>query len=321
MRRLTGHRRHDERGAVVVLVAVFLTTILAMAALVVDVGSILDEKRQLQNGADAAALGAAQLVGQACPRGPCSPPTVLTLQSAADSLARANAGDDAASVEPVSLDFVNQRVTVKTSTKTANGGTILPYWFGTAVTGSPGKQVKATAVASWAGLKKAKAIPLTISRCDFDAATSLNTAFNVSTQVFFHGNVNDCHSRGSSGADFPGGFGWVIDDLVSDCDITLTVNDTVIGDTGSPGTPHSCVMSTMLGQDILVPIYDGLVKNKKWEYHIYGFGQFHLTGFQFPTQQSVGVTCSKCIVGYFIRFVGIGDYGGPNLGNQVALVS
>ena len=37
-----------------------------------------------------------------------------------------------------------------------------------------------------------------------------------------------------------------------------TVGDTVNDDTGLPGTPHSCDLKTLLNNDVLVPIYNGL---------------------------------------------------------------
>ena len=48
-----------KRGAIAVLVAVSLIAILAIAALAMDAGKVLDDKRQLQAAADAAALAAA----------------------------------------------------------------------------------------------------------------------------------------------------------------------------------------------------------------------------------------------------------------------
>lgn len=53
-------RLRDDAGAVTVLVALLLPVVLlGMAALALDVGSMYVQKRQLQNGADAAALGVA----------------------------------------------------------------------------------------------------------------------------------------------------------------------------------------------------------------------------------------------------------------------
>jgi Flp pilus assembly protein TadG len=49
-----------ERGAVAILVAIVLVAIVAMVVLTVDVGGLLLKRRQMVNGADAAALAAAQ---------------------------------------------------------------------------------------------------------------------------------------------------------------------------------------------------------------------------------------------------------------------
>ena len=59
-RRRSGSR---ERGAVASIVAVFIggMVLLGCAALAIDVGSILYEKRQLQSGADAASLALAKV--------------------------------------------------------------------------------------------------------------------------------------------------------------------------------------------------------------------------------------------------------------------
>jgi hypothetical protein len=51
---------------------------------------------------------------------------------------------------------------------------------------------------------------------------------------------------------------------------------------------------------------------------------FHLTGYRFPTQTGGVVPCkapNSCIGGSFVKFVANGDYGGPNLGNRITLIS
>jgi Flp pilus assembly protein TadG len=320
---IPSRRRGDEQGAVIILMAVFSLVIVAVAALVVDVGSMLDEKRQLQNGADAAALA----VAQSCAGGACN-------AAAAQSLADQNAHDAHAHVDTPTpaIDLVNKKVTVTLSTQDAGGGTILPYSFGQVITGQKGKTLHATATAGWSGLKSAKVIPLTLSLCEFNRATSTNTVFNVPTVIVFHANATHCTS-GPSGADLSGGYGWVRDNNDSnpnDCNVTPTVGDTVNEDTGLPGTPHSCDLKTLLDTDVLVPIYNSLTgSGANGIYRIYGFGELHLTGFFFSTSDrgadtSGNYPCSKpatCVGGYFIKFVGIGANGGPNVGNRVALLS
>lgn len=324
MRRLTRDRGGDEAGAILVLMAVFTVVIVGVAALVVDVGALQDEKRQLQNGADAAALGVAQLIGQSCATG--SPAcAAATLMARAQELANGNAKDTAAAVDAVTPDYGARTVTVRTSTKDLSGNTILPYQFGQALTGVKGRTVTAAATASWAGLKRASVIPLTISKCEFTTATSDNTVFNVQRTILFHTKAADC----GGGLDLPGGFGWLTDNNDSnndDCNVTPSVGDIVNEDTGVVGTPHSCDMSTLLGTDVLLAAYDSFTgSGTNGRYHIYGFGEFHLTGYRFTSTNSGGtVPCASpntCIAGYFVRFVPVGELGGPTLGNRVALVS
>jgi len=50
----------DEKGAVAVLIAVLLTVLMGFAALVIDVGSVYQERRREQNASDAAALAGVQ---------------------------------------------------------------------------------------------------------------------------------------------------------------------------------------------------------------------------------------------------------------------
>jgi hypothetical protein len=54
------HVRSDESGATIVIVVLCLTVFMGMLMLVVDVGGLLLDRREMVNGADAAALGAAQ---------------------------------------------------------------------------------------------------------------------------------------------------------------------------------------------------------------------------------------------------------------------
>jgi hypothetical protein len=58
---VTSHTR-SERGVILVLTAIMLTVLLAFTALVIDLGNARQERRTLQNYADAAVLGAAQLL-------------------------------------------------------------------------------------------------------------------------------------------------------------------------------------------------------------------------------------------------------------------
>jgi hypothetical protein len=328
MRRLSSVRSSDERGAVAVLTATFAVVTVVLAALVVDIGAMHDERRQLQNGADAAALGLAQYIAETCQSGapPCPVPV---LNGIAADLARGNALDDAADHVVEKIDYSKKLVTVRTTTRTSDG-TILPYQFGQAFTGESGKTLKATATATWSGIGKAPVIPLTIGLCEWVNATSEGTVFGTPTRILFHGEEDCDGGKKKSGADLPGGFGWVTDNDADtgDCNVTPSVGGVVNVDTGRRGTPGSCDLTALLGKDVLVPIYDqksggGSVGT----YVTYGFAQFHLTSYYF-TNSDKGTSvpgqypCANklsCLGGYFVKFVAAGDVGGPTLGRQPSL--
>jgi Flp pilus assembly protein TadG len=65
MRALTKGMRHNEKGAVAVIVALCLVVLMAAVALAVDVGGLMLRRRELVNGSDSAALSAART----CARG------------------------------------------------------------------------------------------------------------------------------------------------------------------------------------------------------------------------------------------------------------
>lgn len=72
---------HDQRGAVAIVVAVSLSALVSLAALVLDGGAALVSKHQLQNLADAAALAGARQLGKLYESQPSatSPPQPLSL--------------------------------------------------------------------------------------------------------------------------------------------------------------------------------------------------------------------------------------------------
>ncbi len=147
--------RSDERGVVAVIVALLLGygVLLGMGALVIDVGQIYQERGELQNGADAAALA----VAKSCALGSCTP-------SVASQLADGNASSLTGGTEGVTLvcgsgslggcpsatgslvscppappagtNFVD----VYTDTQTAGGSTLLPPAFAKTLLGNSGYQ-------------------------------------------------------------------------------------------------------------------------------------------------------------------------------------
>src|ERR1700754_427695 len=112
--RIIRHLR-DETGGVTILVAICMTVVLGMAALVIDVGAAQARKAQLQDAADAAAMGLAQRCFEsaltmlaACDAGVRSSATTIASGYAAE-----NVNDATASV--TSVEFTSDTVKVTLS--------------------------------------------------------------------------------------------------------------------------------------------------------------------------------------------------------------
>ena len=320
--------RRDEGGAIVVLVALFGVVLLVVAALVVDAGTILQERRELQNGADAAALA----VAQKCAVDTDCNADNAALRAYAATYAGANATDGAAAVDSVSVNTGTKQVTVVVSTKAGDDDTVLPYWFGRTVTGERGTTVHARATAAWSFLGRARVIPLAMSFCEWDTDTSGGTVYNVPTVVLFHSgtqSAGDCEAQSGQDLDgdhrLPGGFGWLSS---SDCEALITAGQ-LVGEDPGVDVPSDCDLSTLMDTTVLVPIFDDVngLGGVNGQYHIEGFGEFHLTGYRFAAHQSTPRPCNppaSCIGGYFTRFVSVGEAGGTPVDRgayRVSLVS
>ncbi len=198
VRRLRAAR---DRGAVTALVAILFSTgvIIAMLALVVDVGSMMWERRQLQNGADAATLALAQ--DCASKRATCDPATPGLKQ-----LADANAADGFGGIQRVCAvgTFVGAdkftgctattgaltdclptpagatgpyvEVRTRTSTNSADTGTILKPFFAQAM-GWDGATIAACSRVGWSGGHPATVLPVVQAQCAWDDATTKGTDF------------------------------------------------------------------------------------------------------------------------------------------------
>lgn len=134
---------HDERGVSLVLAAVSMVVLLGMAALVIDVGGLYEERRQLQNGADAAALA---IVAECRETGAW--PSQTDAEAMAATYAPANARDAAATVESVAFAAAGSAgyVQVVLNTELSDGGTVMRPLF-SAVLGNLGNEVRSAATA------------------------------------------------------------------------------------------------------------------------------------------------------------------------------
>jgi Flp pilus assembly protein TadG len=350
--------RRDERGVVAVIVAILLGAgvLTGMVALVLDVGQIYQERAELQNGADAAALG----VAKSCALGACTP-------GVAGQLADGNASNLTGGTEGVALvcgsgslgtcpastasitdcppppagaNFVD----VYTATQTASGSTLLPPVFATTLLGNSsyqGTTVRACAQAEWGAPAAATADALTISACEWDQATQQGTSYapappysqsTVPAASFDEvltldsGNDAGCATE-PAGADGPGTFGWAED--TGNC--TLPVSGLAFPAGTGTSVIASCQAVLQNAQQsqipILVPVYVSL-NNAAGTYVLQGFADFVVTGYNLPPGfyaadwLNPANSCQGtdyCLTGYFVQGVipATGSVGGTDLGASV----
>jgi hypothetical protein len=315
MLRLLGR---DERGAVGVIVAVLIGAgvLTGMAAMVVDVGQLYQNRAELQSGADAAALA----VAESCTQGPCQP-------AAAPGYATANAsaltGGQAAVVPPVcGVDSVNHSLPLCTQptggmvncpappagipnyvdvyTETATpSGSLLPPVFARTLLGSSsynGTTVLACAQATWGPAAGAAAFAMTISVCSWTGLTG-GSNFGPDVAIIIHGSAVPC--KGPAGQNFPGGFDWLCpntsgpvgascnQNATCETDVSLTSTGpnvyTAQTSTGNkPPKPCNTTIPLDLNSIIYLPVFDGAItpQGHNTEYIIVGLAAFKLTGWQ-----------------------------------------
>ncbi|MEO7443789.1 MAG: hypothetical protein ABIW46_09695, partial [Acidimicrobiales bacterium] len=169
---------------------------------------------------------------------------------------------------------------------------------------------------------------LTISLCEFKAFTdplglgipifAVGPPFlGLPQTVLFHQGAQTCPA-GPSGADLPGGFGWLESVM---CGANLTAGNWVDDHTGN-AVPTDCHPSQWQNKTILLPIYDNTngLSGTNGSYHIMGFAAFYVVGYRFPSEKwPSNVKCtlfdnssSTCLKGYFTEFTTSTDVlGGP----------
>jgi Flp pilus assembly protein TadG len=350
--------RHDERGVVGVIVAIFIGAgvLTGMGVLVVDLGQLYQERAELQNGADAAALA----VAKSCALGACTP-------AVAGQLADANASSLTGGTEGVTLVCGSDGlggcppstgsltscppappggtnfVEVYTATQTASGSALLPPAFGRTLLGSSykGTTVRACAQAEWGPPSAATAVALTISACEWDQSTNQGTLFAAAPpysqnpvpapsfdQVLMPdpGNDNGCATE-PGGADGTQTFGWAADES-GNC--TLPVTGPTFPQSGAQFVTAACLNVLQNAQQnqipILVPVYVSL--NGANAFVLKGFADFVVTGYNLapgffepdwlnPASPCTGTT--YCLTGYFVQGVipSTGSFAGPTLGASV----
>lgn len=283
MLRLLGR---DDRGAVAVLVGVLFGAgvLLGMGALVIDAGRLYQNRAELQNGADAGALGVAKdcaLSISSC--------TLSNATSTAVSYAGANASQltgHSAGVYGICVSVVpnsgNQGfavgncpppgttamtncpsnptgtnfVDVKTYTQVGSSH-VLPRVFA-----GSGGTVYACAQAEWGAALQSNSLALTISFCAWQALTGSGSPFGTLIPVYLKGKLKTTclSSNPSAGSNLPGGFDWLQPTSPTTCttNIDLTT-DTTFNNTGanvSAPCKQALYNDIQAAATVFLPIFD-----------------------------------------------------------------
>lgn len=310
-------RLNEEHGAAAVFIAVLLVVMFGMGALVLDVGHMFWERRQLQNGADAAALALAAK----CAEGivDCANATISLLGNEAEPYADENADDDESGIptpiahgveedscEPGSETADNPLTdgeTVKVSTETVDastGDSFLTHWLAP-VLGIDTTTVRACAVATSGILGgPVNVLPIAICETHFNELTSNGTAFGPPAEEVYFGR-NECDFQTDT---YPGGWGWIDDEMDVDisagqCSVVLTEEQWVDGKTGTDtnnATYDDCIealynyLENNDGEALVhVPIFSDYCApsnstppcNGEHRFYIEGFAGFRLSGYRF----------------------------------------
>jgi len=314
MMRLLGR---DERGAIGVLVAVLIGggVLLGMGALAIDVGRLYQNRAELQNGADAAALA----VADSCALGTCTTgiagqyatgnASKLTGNNAAVGLVcgsgtgmAACPGSTGAPYDcPANPSAGTNYVDVHTSTLTASDSTLLPPIFARTLLGNGGYQgtnVKACAQAEWGAPSSATTIAYTISACSWYVYTNNGTTFaqpppyppntvpapSFDHILFEHGSqgskTTGCPPYQPSGQDAPGNFGWTSDS--GNCS-TFINNGSYGGSTGASasGDCKTVIQAAYNNKTVVyLPVYSAISgTGNNVTYTLLGFAAFVITGY------------------------------------------
>lgn len=312
------HEMKKEDGVTIVIAAVVLVAILAFTAFAIDFGRMWEERRQLQNGADAAALA----IAADCADGLCD--GTYDEFAAAESYVDANARDGAAWASTVDLNLSEQKVRVVNSTEDPGGDHKFDMLFA-GIVGFDGFTVGADATVVWGSALQVATFPIIISDCEWikdepgwpDGGDGLlpydppdySEPFVVIT---FHDGNNTAECDAQAGQDLDpdqekldGGFGFLTS---ASCEAqiygaeNLDTEDPEYGwAQAEPGaaspdcTPEQ--MEAVLGTTIFIPwfdlIFDGQQADSPCDegqgatqkcYHIAGYGAFHVIGYNFGGQ-------------------------------------
>jgi hypothetical protein len=328
--------RADDRGAFGVLIGMLLGSgvLLGMAALTIDVGTVYQERAELQNGADAGSIA----VAKSCVVTTCAPGTAamyadlnskdgvsaVTLVCGHDlngGLPGCPASSGAIYDCPSAPGPGTNYVDVHTATLTSGGSSLLPPVFARALAGNAGYQgstVLACARAMWGpAVQASKSLAMTLSLCAWTQATGGSPpTFGIDTRIFVRDAPNAPTCAGLSA---PGEFGWLSDIGGCTAAVDLTQNGYAAGSDPGKNLSAACqdaLTSYVANQTpIYIPIFDTTTGSGSGaSYHLVGLAAFILTGYANlnPLKDAIpapftkadcpnGKTTPSCIFGHFTQ--------------------
>ena len=314
----------NEDGIAALFVLGISVVMLGMAGYVIDVGIVRQEKRELQNGADAAALAMAQ----ECALGLCS-----NLPAKAQPYADLNANDSASTVTGVTVSGAT--VKVDTRTRTTGGATSLTTKFAQLVGGAATSTVNATATATWGAPSGASTIPMVMSYCQWNFLTGNNTVYPTpNLTIYFKGDQSPSTCTGPSGLNMPGGFGW-LQSPANNCTTVVTAGNQVASDPGNGNinnngcNPGDFWDSGLGYKDLYIPIFSAFTgSGNNGTYTVLGLATFR--NFRMKLMNGNGnnvwktnpappncAAAQRCLYGSFLKDIvpcPCGPLTGPPLG-------
>jgi len=330
-----------ERGATIVLVAFGLLIVLGFTALAVDVGYVLVVRNEMQNAADAAALGGAGALFPSTPNPnwsaaearatatiPMNKATAVALtdgvvQTGYWNLTGSPAGLQSKGITPGTRDAAAVMVTMNKATG-SNGGPVGLFFARVVGINTMPVSANAVAVVSYPGeVSQGQLFPTAIPECLFMDDRYWNSVTHEpindpSTGVPFLLKLGSAYhydpcNPGGGAAEWTS-FALDENNVPAVRDLIANGNPTPLGIGDNiwiePGTKTSLYKDVPIGTTVLIPVVP-CVTCGKGEQPIVGFAAFYIT-------DSVGGS-GKYIEGHFTTNykVGAGSGGGPNYGAYV----
>ena len=271
----------DDRGAIGVLVVVLIGggVLLGMGVIVIDVGRLYQNRAELQNGADAAALAVAKncaLSISTCTQSNATSTAVSYAEANASQLTGHSAGVYGICVSvvsspgftvgtcppsstsamtncpsnPVGKNYVD----VKTYTQVGSSHVLPP------ALAHGGSTVYACAQAEWGAALQSNSLAMTISACAWQALTG--NKFGTLIPVYLKGKLKTTclSSNPSAGSNLPGGFDWLQPTSPTTCTTKIDLTtDTTVNNTGANVT-QACkqALQTYIqaSATVFLPIFD-----------------------------------------------------------------